>query len=269
MSLTAAVAASGADETPQEWKNEIGMEFVLIPAGTFTMGVSGMGRKDPFAKPAHQVTITKAFYIGKHEVTQADWQAVMGTNPSHFQQCGERCPVENISWNDAQEFIEKLNDEAGAELYRLPTEAEWEYAARGGVENVPRYGSLEAIAWTRANGKNQTHPVGRKAPNGYGLHDTLGNVAEWVGDWFGDYTKEAKTDPTGPPDGKCRVRRGHCGIGKRGGAVGVGCKVEYRGHAPRSSSGPAEGVVSIQITLAARPPKVDRGVGFRLLRVVE
>ncbi len=275
MSLLSPVAASGADQTPQEWKNEIGMEFVLVPAGTFRMGVSGRGNKDPFARPAHEVTITRPFYIGRYEVTQAEWQAVMGINPSHFHLCGGRCPVENISWNDTQTFIEKLNDQAGADLYRLPTEAEWEYAARGGLEKVDRYGPVKDIAWTRSNGGGQTHPVGGKTPNGYGLYDTLGNVAEWVGDWFGSYTKEAQSDPTGPAKGKFRVRRGHCGIGKRGnaGMTRVGCKVEYRGHAPRnfstSDSGGGGVSVGLSITSFARPPKLDRGIGLRLLRVVE
>ena len=281
ISLLAVVVASGADETPQEWKNEIGMEFVLIPDGTFKMGAPRSFVYAPetpanYSRPVHQVTISKPFYIGKYEVMQGEWEAVMGENPSHFKECGERCPVESITWEQAQEFIRKLNEKEGSDKYRLPTEAEWEYAARGGNKK-DRYGPLKDIAWSRSNGGNRTHPVGEKAPNGFGLYDTLGNVAEFVQDWFGAYRKTWETDPTGPEEGPFRVRRGHCGIGERYKVAAqgrVGCRVYYRGYAPRvydSGLVPVGGGVAIGLKIEGKklPPASDEGVGFRLLRVVE
>ena len=113
--------------------------------------------------------------IGKYEVTQELWQAVMGSNPSHFNECGPDCPVEQVSWDDVQAFIAKLNAREGGQRYRLPTEAEWEYAARAGTSG-DRYGNLDAIAWYVDNSRDRTHPVGQKAPNAWGLHDMLGNV---------------------------------------------------------------------------------------------
>ena len=131
---------------------------------------------------------------------------MMGTNPSEFSGCG-RCPVEMVSWNDAQEFVGRLNGRAGGSRYRLPTEAEWEYAARAGTTG-DRYGNLDAIAWYRGTNGDRTHPVGQKAPNAWGLHDMLGNVWEWVQDWYGRYPGGTVTDPRGPGSGSRRGRRG-------------------------------------------------------------
>jgi formylglycine-generating enzyme required for sulfatase activity len=131
----------------------------------------------------------------------------MGNNPSHFK--GERRPVEQVTWEDAQAFIQRLNAQKGEEVYRLPTEAEWEYACRAGTTGA-RYGDLDRIAWYGENSGNQTHPVGEKAANAWGLHDMLGNVWEWVGDWYGrDYYQQSPSvDPSGPNNGDFRVCRG-------------------------------------------------------------
>src|SRR5215470_8127223 len=191
--VTGTLEAQSAPE--KTLTNRIGMEFVLIPAGTFKMG-SNTG--DPDERPVHQVTISKAFYMGKYEVTQDQWQAVMGTNPSALPGDANR-PVEQVAWNEAQAFISKLNAMEGGQLYRLPTEAEWEYAARAGSPSVYSFGNdpkqLGEYAWYRGNAEHRTHPVGQKKPNAWGLHDMLGNVWEWVQDWEGKYASEAVTDP--------------------------------------------------------------------------
>ena len=168
-------------------------------------------------QPVTRVRISKGFYLGKYEVTQDQWQAVMGNNPSEFSGCG-RCPVESVSWNDVQEFIGKLNAKEKGRVYRLPTEAEWEYAARAGTDTDTYAGEVtepvgndavvNQIAWYRQNSEDHTQPVGGKKPNGFGLHDMLGNVYEWVGDWDGQYPGESVTDPEGPGSGSYRVARG-------------------------------------------------------------
>ena len=157
--------------------------------------------------PVTRVRITSDFEIGKHEVTQSEWSAVMGQSPSlHI--C-ERCPVSRVSWNDVQEFIGILNQAAGQDSpYRLPTEAEWEYAARAGTIWERHASDLNAIAWHRNNSAGRTHPVGKKLPNAFGLHDTLENAADWVQDWRGDYPGSRVTDPVGPSTGSRRVVRG-------------------------------------------------------------
>jgi formylglycine-generating enzyme required for sulfatase activity len=199
---------------PQTHSNSIGMEFVLIPAGEFLMG-SDMG-KDPDAwnveTPQHRVSISRPLYLGTYEVTQAQWTAVMGSNPSRFN--GPDNPVEQVSWHDAQEFIKRLNSKEGHSRYRLPTEAEWEYAARAGT--TTRYsfgddaGQLGQYAWYEDNSGPSTHPVGQKKPNPWGLYDMHGNVLEWVQDWYGDryYSNSPGTDPKGPSAGSGRVLRG-------------------------------------------------------------
>lgn len=190
-------------------RSSIGMEFVKIPVGEFLMGCS-KGDRDCQSeeKPEHKVKITNPFYMGKYEVTQGQWEKVMGSNPSHFKNCGADCPVEQVSWEDVQEFIEILNS-SGKETYRLPTEAEWEYAARAGT-NTPRYGNLDAIAWYDKNSGGKTHPVGKKKPNAFGLYDMLGNVFEWTTDFFDEnyYRSSPKLDPKGPESGSGRVLRG-------------------------------------------------------------
>ena len=194
-----------------------GIEFVWVPAGDFRMG-STSRHADSDEKPVTRVRISRGFYLGKYEVTQRQWESVMGSNPSRFKNCGENCPVEKVSWNDVQEFLRKLNARSGGRRYRLPTEAEWEYAARGGT-TADTYAEdltnplgndpvLNRIAWYDENSGGRTHPVGRKAPNGWGLHDMLGNVREWVGDRYGDYPGGRVTDPVGPRSGSYRVLRG-------------------------------------------------------------
>ena len=198
--------ADRPSEGPAEVRNSVGMEFVSIPAGEFRMG-STSSEAAPWERPVTQVRISRDFDLGKYEVTQGQWEAVMGSNPSFFDACGLDCPVEKVSWEDAQEFIRRLNAMDGAGTYRLPTEAEWEYAARAGTTG-DRYGNLDAIAWYGGNSGRRTHPVGQKAPNAWGLHDMLGNVSEWVGDWYGDYPGGTVTDPRGPGSGFYRVERG-------------------------------------------------------------
>ena len=199
--------AADRDAPPRAGESRMfdGMEFVWVPAGEFRMGsTSPEAHNDE--QPVTQVRISRGFWMGKHEVTQSEWQRVTGTNPSEFFGCG-LCPVEEVSWNDAREFIGRLNGRAGGNRYRLPTEAEWEYAARAGTTG-DRYGNLDAIAWYRDNSGNRTHPVGQKAPNAWGLHDMLGNVWEWVADRYGDYPGGVVTDPRGPVSGSYRVCRG-------------------------------------------------------------
>ncbi len=202
-----------AQEPEKEFTNSIGMEFVLLPAGTFIMGENeplSEGKGDE--RPAHEVTISKPYYIGRHEVTQGQWQKIMGSNPSRHK--GENNPVDSVSWNDAQEFIKRLNEKEGGNLYRLPTEAEWEYAARGGMPTRYFFGNdqtkLPDHAWVTRNAGGTTHPVGTKKPNQYGIHDTSGNVREWVQDWYDDdyYSRSPKVDPAGPETGYGKAYRG-------------------------------------------------------------
>ncbi len=185
---------------------KIDMEFVKIPAGDFMMGCAPTDTDcDSNEKPPHKITITKAFEIGTHEVTQAQWQAVMGTNPSKFK--GPNLPVENISWRLTQEFMQKMNDRKDGYKYRLPTEAEWEFAARAGTHTAAQLGT---VAWYEENSGGTTHPIGTKQPNAWGLFDMQGNVWEWVQDWFGKtyYASSPTADPGGPPTGVFRVARG-------------------------------------------------------------
>jgi formylglycine-generating enzyme required for sulfatase activity len=212
--LTALLMLGGAAAgLAEETTNSIGMEFVLIPAGSFTMGAdNNFEEANDSETSARRVTISKAFYLGKYEVTQAQWEAVMGDNPSEF--AGRNNPVENVSWDDAQEFIKKLNQKEGGNKYRLPTEAEWEYAARAGTTSVYSFGddaeALGRYAWYDSNSSDATHPVGQKEPNGWGLYDMHGNVWEWVQDWYDEkyYSGSPGTDPRGPSSGSFRVNRG-------------------------------------------------------------
>ena len=202
---------------PEEWTNGLGMDFALVPAGTFDMG-SSSGRWR-HRQPLMRVRITEAFHLGKHEVTQGQWAAVMGSNPSEFKGCGPNCPVENVNWNDAQEFIRRLNEAEEGSRYRLPTEAEWEYAARGGMA-AERHGRLDDIAWWQGNSDGQTHPVGTMRANDFGIYDMLGNVREWVADWHWEYRDDghrfesrsaiAPACPCPEPIWQSRVIRG-CG----------------------------------------------------------
>jgi formylglycine-generating enzyme required for sulfatase activity len=207
--------------------------MVFVDGGTFTMGcVDGRDNNVDLScydweSPSHQVTLTNSYYIGKFPVTQALWVAVMGDNPSYFPGDLNR-PVEMVSWNDiVNYFIPALNALTGR-VFRLPTEAEWEFAARGGNDSdgfmFSGSNSIDDVAWYTGNSGSTTHAVGGKLPNKLGLFDMSGNVWEWVGDWYGSYTSTAKTDPTGPATGSSRVLRGGSWInGARY------CRVSYRG----------------------------------------
>ena len=191
-------------------KNGISIEMVRVEAGTFTMGAT-REMKDPYddEKPTHKVTLTNDYYIGKYEVTQALWQAVMGNNPSNFN--GDNLPVEKVSWDDCQEFISKLNKMTGKK-FRLPTEAEWEYAARGGKKSrgyqYSGSNNLSDVAWYTSNSGYKTHTVGSKQANELGIYDMTGNVLEWCQDWYGKYSSFSQTNPTGATSGSNRVFRG-------------------------------------------------------------
>jgi formylglycine-generating enzyme required for sulfatase activity len=192
--------------------NSIGIEFVLILAGTFMMGSPDSDTQAADGeKPAHRVTISQPFYLGMYAVTQGQWHAVMGTNPSQFTDELNR-PVEWVSWDDTQEFLRRLNAKEGGMRYRLPTEAEWEYACRAGSTARYSFGDdssqLDAYGWYYDNSGSTTHPVGQLTPNAWGLYDMHGNVLEWVQDWYGAYTPEPVTDPQGPTSGSLRVLRG-------------------------------------------------------------
>ncbi len=199
--------------------NGVSFKMVAVEGGTFTMGATAEQGSDALdnEKPAHEVTLS-SFSIGETEVTQALWQAVMGSNPSDF--TGDlNHPVETVSWNDCQTFITKLNEMTG-KTFRLPTEAEWEFAARGGnLSQGYKYAGSNTIgdvAWYDGNsyalGSSHpdygTHPVGTKAPNELGLYDMSGNVWEWCQDWYGSYSSSPSTNPTGPASGSYRVNRG-------------------------------------------------------------
>jgi len=184
--------------------------MVLVEGGTFTMGAAPNQINDAESdeKKLHQVTLS-SYYICKYEVTQDLWTFVMGSNPSHFK--GAKKPVEEITWDDSQQFIKKLNALTG-KSFRLPTEAEWEFAARGGnLSKGYKYaGSDKAteVAWCRANSGNSSHDVGQKKPNELGLYDMSGNVYEWCQDWKAPYQQAAQTNPTGPEEGTHPVNRG-------------------------------------------------------------
>jgi formylglycine-generating enzyme required for sulfatase activity len=204
----------------EEFINSVGMEFVLIPAGKFVMGSppDEPGRDDD--ERQHEVSISKPFYLQTTEVSQGQWVRIMGDIPSHFKGCGDYCPAEKVSWNDAQKFISKLNQMESTNKYRLPTEAEWEYACR--AETKTPFFTGECISTDQANyngyipgnncpqgkGRKRTVNVGSFQPNAWGLYDMHGNVWEWCQDWYGDYPTGPITDPIGPAEGRHRVLRG-------------------------------------------------------------
>ena len=189
-----------------------GAKFTMVPVegGTFTMGATSEQGSDAWdeEKPAHKVTLSD-YYIGQTEVTQALWEAVMGGNPSR--RVGDNLPVEQVSWNDCQEFIRKLNQLTGKQ-FRLPTEAEWEYAARGGRKSRGyKYAGdndIDLVAWYCDNSGNRTHTVATKQANELGVYDMSGNVWEWCSDRYGDYQSSSQSDPQGPSSGSDRVNRG-------------------------------------------------------------
>jgi formylglycine-generating enzyme required for sulfatase activity len=245
------------------------VEFAGIAAGNFLMGCSAGDRACLGDQPAHRVTISQGFELGKYEVTQAQWRTAMGSNPSHFK--GDTLPVENVSWIDAQEFLHRLNARNDGYRYRLPTEAEWEYAARAGsTDGFP--GEPDALGWHAENSGraalsgtldagsypsprrllengNQTHPVGGKRPNAWGLHDMSGNVAEWVQDWLGDDgdLSSPEVDPQGPSGPSSWMRKA-----SRGGSwnsVALYARVSFRCR-----------------DCASAPTARSNSTGFRVLR---
>ena len=202
--------ASGSNTISIPVKDGISIEMVKVEAGTFMMGAtSEMKNPNSDEKPVHQVTLTNDYYMGKYEVTQALWEAVMGSNPSNFK--GDNLPVETVSWNDCLGFISKLNSMTGRK-FRLPTEAEWEYAARGGKKSrgyqYSGRSKISNVAWYDGNSGSWTHPVGTKQANELGIFDMTGNVWEWCQDWYGSYSSSSQTNPTGDTSGSFRVSRG-------------------------------------------------------------
>jgi formylglycine-generating enzyme required for sulfatase activity len=202
--------------------NSIGMKFVLIPAGEFEMG----SEEALTEQPVHRVKIPNPFYLGIYPVTQREWKALMGTDPAYFK--GEDRPVESVSWNDVQEFIKNLNAREGTATYRLPTEAEWECACRAGTATRYSFGesvsNLGEYAWYSANSDAQTHPVGQKKPNHWGLHDMHGNVYEWVQDtWHSSYTGAPRDGSAWEGSAAVRVMRdgGWC-------SDAANCRATYR-----------------------------------------
>jgi formylglycine-generating enzyme required for sulfatase activity len=212
----ASVESFSKTSLPEEFTNSIGMKFQLIKPGTFMMGspASELGRDEN--ETQHQVTLTQPYYLGVYEVTQEQYERIMGINPSEFKSSSH--PVDSVSWEDAVAFISKLNDLERGQLpgrvYRLPTEAEWEYACRAGTTTAYSFGDsasdLESYAWYSKNLRSltQTHPVGGRKPNPWGLYDMHGNVEEWCWDWFGDYPNRSLIDAMGPESGSNRVGRG-------------------------------------------------------------
>ncbi len=206
---------------PAEESSPVPEGFVRIPPGSFQMGSPASEDGRDSGETQHRVTITRAFLMQATEVTQGQYRALMGKNPSHFASCGDDCPVEQVSWHDAVTYCNALSHKEGlpecydgdrlkgldCKGYRLPTEAEWEYAARAGSTGA-RYGELDAVAWYWSNSGKTTHTVGKKNPNAWGLYDMLGNVYEWCHDWKSGYPSGLATDPTGPRAGSIRVNRG-------------------------------------------------------------
>ncbi|MBN1403840.1 MAG: SUMF1/EgtB/PvdO family nonheme iron enzyme [Opitutales bacterium] len=223
------------------------IQMIWISPGRFAMGSPDFERYRENDEKQHRVMFTKGFWMGKYEVTQAQWQALMGTNPSNFASVGPNAPVDSVSWAEAMAFCRKLTEieraagriPAGYE-YSLPTEAQWEYAARAGSDDPYSGGSLQRIGWYAGNADGRTHPVGQKQPNAWGLYDMQGNVWEWCYDWYGEYPEHAVTEPAGPASGSKRINRGggwmdHMSF----------CRVAYRG--------------------SEAPTRINSNVGFRVV----
>jgi formylglycine-generating enzyme required for sulfatase activity len=238
--------SSGNMKVTAEFEKFDELAMVSVQGGTFTMGCTPEqgGECDDDEKPAHSVTVGN-FQIGKYEVTQGLWKRVMGNNPSIFEG-DDLLPVENVSWNDVQEFIAKLNEQT-KKKYRLPTEAEWEYAARGGNKSKGNKYSgsnnINDVAWYNRNSRSRMQAVGTKSANELGIYDMSGNVWEWVSDWYGEYSSSAQTNPAGPSSGSYRVNRG--------GSWGFNaehCRVSFR-----DFNGPIYRPYSIGFRLALSP----------------
>ncbi len=225
-------------QPPKEITNSIGMKLLLIPKGTFMMGSPESEQGRNVDETQHEVTISKDYYLGVYEITQAQYEKVMGKNPSLFQGAivgneNAYLPVDNVSWDVVVEFCKKLSDlpeeKKAGRMYRLPTEAEWEYACRAGSKTAYSFddeeGLLPEYGWFSRNSSRRTHTVGLLEPNAWGLHDMHGNVWEWCSDWYEEYPKGAVSDPTGPKEGSDRVIRGgswdyeaaHCRSANRNG----------------------------------------------------
>jgi formylglycine-generating enzyme required for sulfatase activity len=208
-------------QSPKEITNSIGIKLVLVPKGTFMMGSPESDVNRQKNETQHEVTISKGYYLGVYEVTQAQYEKVIGKNPSLYQGVivgneNADLPVENVSWHDAVEFCKKLSDlpeeKKAGRVYRLPTEAQWEYACRAGSKTAYSFddeeGLLPEYGWFDRNSSDRTHTVGLLEPNAWGLYDMHGNVWEWCSDWYGEYPKGAVRNPTGPKVGSDRVCRG-------------------------------------------------------------
>lgn len=203
----------------QQTEKTLGMAFAWIPPGTFTMGSPpGEPGRDSDETP-HEVTLTRGFYMQTTEVTQAQWNALMESDPSYYKECGGNCPVNRVCWTDAMEFIRRLNTREAAGMYRLPTEAEWEYACRAGSQDAFSNGPLKELAcaydtnmdkmgWHKGNAGKGLHEAAQKTANAWGLFDMHGNIWEWCQDRKGPYGDRPRTDPTGPTRGEMRVIRG-------------------------------------------------------------
>lgn len=191
------------EPAPKDFTNSVGMGFVWIAPGSFQMG--SLDEDLPRSKPAHRVTLTKGYYLQTTQVTQSQWQAVMGNNPSSFK--GPDRPVDCVSWEDTQEFLRRLNALERTSRYRLPTEAEWEYACRAGGQEPDVAPNLDELGWWLGNSGvgAGTHPVKLKKANAWGLYDMRGNVLEWVADWYGPYAPGNQIDPMGPGSGTYRT----------------------------------------------------------------
>jgi formylglycine-generating enzyme required for sulfatase activity len=248
-------------QSPKEITNSIGMKLVLVPKGTFMMGSPESEEGRNRNENQHEVTISKDYYLGVYEVTQAQHEKVMGKNPSHFQGAivgneNSDLPVEQVSWDDAVEFCKKLSDlpeeKKAGRVYRLPTEAQWEYACRARSKTAYSFDDEEGLlpehGWFNRNSSNRTHTVGLLEPNAWGLYDMHGNVWEWCSDWYEEYPKGAVSDPTGPKEGSDRVRRG--GSWSVGAA---GCRTAHR----RRDS-PSFRIISFGFRVALSPSGIPK-----------
>ncbi len=223
---------SAAESSPPIHTNSVDMQFIQVPAGTFFMGSQKDAEGSSKEQPRHQVRITRPFYLGKYEVTQRQWLAVMGEmHPSNFPSLDH--PVDEVSWNDVQTFIQKLNEIEKEHSYRLPTEAEWEYAARAGSEGAYCFGNdsentqLRQYAWYELNSDKKSHPVGTLQANTWGFYDMHGNVSEWVQDFYDKsyYSRSPAENPEGPSTGRKKVVRGGSWINQA-----YSCRSAFRGY---------------------------------------
>jgi len=202
-SVAAAAGQSAQDTLAIEPGGGVRLELLPIPSGSFIMGSDGM----PNEQPSHKVRITQPFFMGKYLVTQEQWQAMMGSNPSHF--AGPKNPVDSVKWSDCQDFAARLTSKCPGYVFKLPTEAQWEYACRAGTTADHYFvGNVQDYAWCFQNAGAMTHPVGQKKPNPWGLYDMTGNVWEWCADWYGPYRDGEASDPGGPDSGTGRAIRG-------------------------------------------------------------